>query len=82
MAKRQIPDRSAEPALQESLDHGPDSTTAANSDDAEQDPSPDARDDEGNVVPSPEAEPERPPDAHEVEEMTGVPEDSEDLSDI
>ena len=82
MAKRQIPDRSAEPALQESLDHGPDSTTAANSDEAEQDASPDARDDEGNVVPSPEAEPERPPDAHEVEEMTGVPEDSEELSDI
>ncbi len=81
MAERQIPDRSAEPALQESLDHGPNSVTAANSDDVEPG-APDARDDEGNLVPSPAPETKRPPDAHEVEEMTGVPESSEELSDI
>lgn len=51
MAKPKIPDRSEEPALQESLDHGPQSTTAANSDDAEHDPAAEARDDEGNAVP-------------------------------
>jgi len=82
MAERKIPDRSDEPALQESLDHGPKSHTAANSDDVEPGAAPDARDDEGNVVPSPETETERPPDGHKVEEMTGVPEDSEELSDI
>jgi hypothetical protein len=82
MAERQIPDRSAEPALQESLDHGPNATTAATSDDVEPGAPPDARDDEGNLVPSPKAEPDRPPDAHEVEEMTGVPESSEELSDM
>lgn len=32
MAERRIPDRSAEPALQASLDHGPKATTATNSD--------------------------------------------------
>jgi len=82
MAERQIPDRSAEPALQASLDHGPNSTTAATSDDVEPGAPPDTRDDEGNLIPSPETEPERPPDAHEVEEMTGVPESSEELSDL
>jgi hypothetical protein len=82
MAERQIPDRSAEPALQASLDHSPASTTAANSDEVEPGAPDDTRDDEGNEVPSKENEPERPPDAHEVEEMTGVPESSEELSDI
>ncbi len=48
MAERKIPDRSDEPALQESLDHGPKSHTAANSDDVEPGAAPDARDDEGN----------------------------------
>ena len=82
MAERQIPDRSAEPALQASLDHGPDSTTAANSDDVEPGAPPDTRDDEGNLIPSKKAQPEQPLDAHEVEDMTGVPESSEELSDI
>jgi hypothetical protein len=82
MAERQIPDRSAEPALQASLDHGPNSATASTSDDVEPGAPPDTRDDEGNSVPSQKTEPERPPDAHEVEEMTGVPESSEELSDM
>jgi hypothetical protein len=79
MAERQIPDRSAEPALQASLDHGPASTTAANSDDAEPAAPTEARDDEGNLIPPLKTKPERPPDAHEVEEMTGVPESSKEL---
>ena len=82
MAERKIPDRSDEPALQESLDHGPNSSTAANSDDVEPGAATDARDDEGNLIQLPEPEPERPPDGHKVEEMTGVPESSEELSDI
>ena len=82
MAERQIPDRSAEPALQASLDHGPDATRAANSDDIEPGAPPETRDDEGNLVPPKKTEPERPLDAHEVEEITGVPESSEELSDI
>jgi hypothetical protein len=82
MAERKIPDRKDEPALQESLDHGPKSHTAANSDDVEPGAAPDARDDEGNLIQPPEAEPERSPDGHKVEEMTGVPESSEELSDI
>ena len=31
MAEQRIPDRSKEPALQDSLDHGPKATTATNS---------------------------------------------------
>jgi hypothetical protein len=65
MAERRIPDRSAEPALQESLDHGPKATTATNSDEER-----DA------------ARPDAPPDAEEVEEMTGIPADSQELSTI
>jgi hypothetical protein len=65
MTERRIPDRSAEPALQASLDHGPKATTATNSDE-ERDTAP----------------PEAPPDAEEVEEMTGVPSDSKELSNI
>ena len=65
MAGRNIPDRSAEPALQASLDHGPKGTTATNSDEQ-----PDA-------VP-----PQAPPDAEEVEKMTGIPADSQELSTI
>ena len=48
MAKPKIPDRSDEPAVQESLDREK-STTAANSSDVEPD-EPEARDDEGNAV--------------------------------
>lgn len=48
-AKRQIPDRSEEPAVQESLDEER-STTAANSSDAATDVPPETRDDEGNAV--------------------------------
>jgi hypothetical protein len=73
MAERRIPDRSAEPALQASLDHGPKATTATNSDE------------EPDAVPlqaPPEAPPEakEEPDADEVEKMTGVPADSQELS--
>lgn len=50
MAKPQIPDRSDEPAVQESLDHEK-STKAANSNDVEPDAPAEARDDEGNVIP-------------------------------
>ena len=46
---RKIPDRSDEPALQESLDPEK-STTAANSNDVELDPPEQTRDDEGNSV--------------------------------
>jgi hypothetical protein len=48
MAERKIPDRSDEPALQESLDHGKKCTTASNSDAPKNDVRPDTRDDEGN----------------------------------
>jgi hypothetical protein len=65
MAEPRIPDRSEEPALQESLDHGPKSTTATNSDEQAE-----------------TAPPEAPPDAEEVEEMTGIPADSKELSTI
>jgi hypothetical protein len=86
MEEPRIPDRSAEPALQASLDHSPEAKKAANSDEVAQGAPRDSRDDEGNVVPSQgpaqQAEDEHLPDAHEVEEMTGVPESSEDLSDM
>ncbi len=49
MTERQIPDRSAEPAVQESLDREK-STTAATSDDVEPDAPDEARDDEGNAI--------------------------------
>ena len=49
MAERKIPDRSDEPALQESLDPEK-STTAANSNDVQPDPPEETRDDEGNSV--------------------------------
>ena len=49
MAERRIPDRSAEPAVKESLDPEK-STTAANSNDVDPDEQPEARDDEGNVI--------------------------------
>ena len=62
MAKPKIPDRSAEPAVQESLD--PDkSSTASNSDDVEPGAEAEARDDEGNAVevhPSGKGAPKRP----------------------
>ena len=51
MAERKIPDRSDEPALQESLDPEK-STNAANSNDVEPDPPEETRDDEGNSVAS------------------------------
>ena len=63
MAKPKIPDRSDEPALQDSLDHGPQSMTAANSDDVEPNPPPEARDDEGNSI-----EPPPPPDPAAVDD--------------
>lgn len=49
MTERQIPDRSAEPAVQESLDPEK-STIAANSNDVDPDAQPEARDDEGNAL--------------------------------
>lgn len=49
MAKPKIPDRSAEPAVKESLDPEK-STTAANSSDVESGAPEEARDDEGNVI--------------------------------
>jgi hypothetical protein len=62
MAKPKIPDRSAEPAVRESLDPEK-SNTAANSNDIEPDAPADARDDEGNRVETPregDAAPARP----------------------
>jgi hypothetical protein len=49
MAEKQIPDRSTEPAVRESLDLEK-STTASNSNDVASDDSPETRDDEGNSV--------------------------------
>ena len=49
MAKPRIPDRSEEPAVQESLDHE-NSNTAANSSDLEPGDPHQARDDEGNAI--------------------------------
>ena len=82
MAERTIPDRSAEPALQESLDHGPKSKTAANSNDVEPDAPPETRDDEGNSTEQrkPDAAVTRKPPAEKVKEQTGVPAESEELS--
>jgi hypothetical protein len=50
MAAPKIPDRSEEPALQESLDHSPQARVAANSDDAEHDPAAEARDADEDVT--------------------------------
>jgi hypothetical protein len=78
MAEPRIPDRSAEPELQASLDHGPKATTASTSDDVARGAPADARDDEGNLVqPVKAKKPERPRDGHQVEEGTAVPESSE-----
>jgi hypothetical protein len=78
MAEPRIPDRSAEPELQASLDHSPKATTAATSDDVAHGAPAEARDDEGNLVqPVKTKKPGRPPDAHQVEEVTAVPESSE-----
>lgn len=65
MTEPRIPDRSAEPGLQELLDHGPKATTATNSDK------------EADAAP-----PEAPPDDEKVEEMTGIPAGSQELSTI
>lgn len=62
MSKPKIPDRSAEPAVQESLDQEK-SNTAANSSDVEPDAPAETRDDEGNLVETPregDAAPARP----------------------
>jgi hypothetical protein len=69
MSEPSIPDRSAEPALQESLDHGVKSRTPVHTEDAERD----AR---------AAQEKQQPPDPAEVEELTGVPEESEELSQL
>ena len=70
MAEPRIPDRSQEPALQASLDHGPKATTATNSD-------------EESGAAAPEAQPDAEDlDAEEVEKITGIPADSEELSTI
>jgi hypothetical protein len=82
MEEPRIPDRSAEPALQASLDHGPKATKAANSDEVAQGAADEKRDDEGNLILPVETEGERPANAQKGEEMTGVPESSEELSDI
>ena len=78
MAEPKIPDRSVEPALQKSLDHGPKATTAANSDDANHAAKPDTR---AKNAPKGEKadDPSAPPDAEEVEELTGVPAAAKDL---
>jgi hypothetical protein len=68
MTEPRIPDRSAEPALQASLDHGPKATTAMNSDE------------EAKAAPTKASHDAQKPDAEEVEKMTGVPEESQELS--
>jgi hypothetical protein len=62
MSKPKIPDRSDEPAVQESLDPEK-SNTATSSNDVEPDAPADTRDDEGNLVETPregDAAPARP----------------------
>ena len=76
MNKPKIPDRSNEPALQESLDHGAKSTTAANSDDVANRESTGARDDEGNLVPPKKKQGRVGSVAGGTEEKAGVPESS------
>ena len=68
MSEPRIPDRSAEPALQASLDHGPKPTTASNSDE------------EPKAEPTKASHEAQKPDAEEVEKSTGVPEESQELS--
>ena len=89
MAQSRIPDRSDEPALQQSLDRGPQSRTAAHSEDVARDagkgPQDDARSQNGpdSSKQKPRAEDSRDtaePDEEEVETMTGVPPTSKELS--
>lgn len=80
MTDEKIPDRSAEPALQASLDHGPKSKTASNSDEADHAAQPDTRVREPAVAVAPTTE--ESPSAEEAEEMTGVPATSKELSDM
>ena len=96
MTQPKIPDRSAEPAVQESLDRGPRSRTASNSNDVPADAPPEeARDDEGNYMGVEPKNDDAPGaagaardesgdalDAGEVEERTGVPPSSKELSDM
>jgi len=80
MAEPKIPDRSAEPALLESLEQGPQSTTAANSDDVEHDPAAQGRDDEGNAVavPAPTTQPKANVSSDRVPATDAEPEGSLD----
>jgi hypothetical protein len=91
MTQPHIPDRSAEPALHESLDHGALSRTAAQSEDVSRDAGKGPRaanpsDKNAPAPPEPESPRDKPeddptkPDAEEVEDMTGVPKTSEELS--
>jgi hypothetical protein len=89
MTELRIPDRSAEPALNASLDRGALSRTAAQSEDVSRDAGKGPRDANKTDAPSPAESTSRPedskddsskPDADEVEEITGVPKTSEELS--
>ena len=96
MTPPNIPDRSAEPAVQESLDRSPKARTASNSNDIPADAPPEeARDDEGNFMGGePKNDDASAPtrgsggdaedelDDEEVEERTGVPPSSKELSDM
>lgn len=91
MTEPRVPDRSAEPALRESLDHGTQSRTAAQSEDVSRDAGkgPRAADSgktdapslpESRTKPGKSPDETAKPDAEEVEEMTGIPKTSEELS--
>ena len=96
MTEPKIPDRSGEPGVQESLDRSSKARTASNSNDAPPDAPPEeARDDEGNYVGvepkndeasrtggASRGEAEGALDDEEVEERTGVPPSSRELSDM
>ena len=90
MTEPRIPDRSAEPALQKSLDHGAQSRTAAHSEDVARDAGKGPQEDTADHADPESQQPTRSldsrddsaaePDDEEVETMTGVPSSSEDLS--
>jgi hypothetical protein len=77
MSEPRIPDRSAEPALQKSLDRGPQAHTAAHSEDVARDA---GKGPQENPDHEPSDEHEAEPGDEEVEQMTGVPPASKDLS--
>jgi len=74
MTEPRIPDRSAEPALRESLDHGAQSRTAAHSEDVSRDagkgPRADSGETEAPEPPESTSQPGKSPDDSKVEDAS------------